>query len=67
MRHDAAWLATLAVAYVLLISVSRLYLGVHFPTDIVGGWLLAVAWVSIVAAITLRLRTAKTTKGSTAV
>lgn len=37
------------ILYVLLIAVSRLYLGVHYPTDILGGWLLGLAWVSLVA------------------
>lgn len=38
------WLIGLGGAFVLAIGFSRLYLGVHFPSDIVGGWLLAVAW-----------------------
>ncbi len=30
---------------VLLIGVSRPYLGVHFPSDILAGWTAALAWV----------------------
>lgn len=30
---------------ILLIGVSRIYLGVHFPTDIVGGYSLGLAWL----------------------
>ncbi len=44
------WLAvTLGSTYVLLIALTRLYLGVHYPTDILAGWLLAAAWVGLVA------------------
>lgn len=38
------WLIGLGGFFVLAIGFSRLYLGVHFPSDIVGGWLLAITW-----------------------
>lgn len=31
-------------AFVLLIGVSRVYLGVHYPSDILAGWAIASAW-----------------------
>ncbi len=37
--------------YVLAIGLSRLYLGVHYPTDILGGWLVSAAWVIVVSII----------------
>ena len=33
---------------VILIGSSRLYLGVHYPSDILAGWCVSVAWVLLV-------------------
>jgi undecaprenyl-diphosphatase len=37
----------LAIALSLLIGLSRLYLGVHWPSDILAGWALGAAWAML--------------------
>lgn len=44
----------LGLAYILAIGYSRLYLGVHYPSDIVGGWVASTVWVGLVTRILMR-------------
>lgn len=39
------WFWIFAVIIILLISFSRVYLGVHFPTDVFAGWAIAVIFL----------------------
>jgi undecaprenyl-diphosphatase len=51
-RSRPARLAAAPAAAVVIASVgiSRVYLGVHYPTDVAGGILLGAGWAAIVAA-----------------
>lgn len=42
-RHQAAVLV-FAFAIIFLVGLSRVYLGVHYPTDVAAGWAAGTAW-----------------------
>ena len=46
----AVW--ALAITAIIMIGFSRLYLGVHFVTDVLAGWLLGTAWAATVILVT---------------
>ena len=58
----ALWLRTLATAAAVLVPVlvamSRLYRGMHYPTDVIAGTLLACCWLAATSAVLLGRRPA---------
>lgn len=48
-RPLRAYIMAVAIALVALIGASRIYLGVHWPTDVIAGWLAGTAWAWLCA------------------
>ena len=49
------YFVALAVALVVLIGCTRIYLGVHWPSDVLAGWSLGSAWALAIYAVKHRL------------
>jgi undecaprenyl-diphosphatase len=55
-RRLKAYVLGVAIGLTLLIGLSRIYLGVHWPTDVLAGWCAGSAWALICWIVTLWLQ-----------
>jgi undecaprenyl-diphosphatase len=56
LRRLKIWLIGLALLVSIAVGISRVYLGVHWPSDVLAGWALGASWAMLCWAAALWLQ-----------
>jgi undecaprenyl-diphosphatase len=46
-RLTKVFILSVAGLLTFLVGISRVFLGVHYPSDVIGGWIIGFVWASI--------------------
>jgi undecaprenyl-diphosphatase len=63
-RTVRLYILLVAVFLTIMVGISRVYLGVHWPTDVVAGWCVGAAWAILCWTLIVRLQKTGTVEGS---